>query len=99
MTQMNMMNKKTILMDQPAMNRAVTRIAHEIVKQKKNRENLVLVRIKTRRAPLYKILQTKIKEIEETTVPVGEHDITIYRDDLKKVTADPQLNDTKIDMD
>src|SRR5699024_9752166 len=99
MTQMNMMNKKTILMDQPAMNRAVTRIAHEIVERNKGGENLVLVGIKTRGAPLSKRLQTKIKEIEDITVPVGELDITLYRDDLKKVTADPQLNDTKSDMD
>ena len=99
MTQMNMINKKTILMDQPAMSRAVTRIAHEIVERNKGGENLVLVGIKTRGAPLSKRLQTKIKEIEDITVPVGELDITLYRDDLKEVTADPQLNDTKIDMD
>lgn len=96
---MNMMNKKTILMDQPAMGRALTRIAHEIVERNKGGENLVLVGIKTRGVPLSQRLQAKIKEIENMTVPVGELDITLYRDDLKKVTADPQLNDTKIDMD
>src|SRR5690625_7133360 len=99
MTQMNMMNKKTILMDQPAMNRAVTRIAHEIVERNKGGENLVLVGFKTRGAPLSKRLQTKIKEIEDITVPDGELDITLYRVDLKKGTAVPQLNDTKIEMD
>src|SRR5690625_4019380 len=99
MVYMNMINKKTILMDQPAMERALTRIAHEIVERNKGGENLVLVGIKTRGAPLSKRLQLKIKEIENVTVPVGELDITLYRDDLKKVTADPQLNDTKIDMD
>lgn len=98
MKQMNMMNKKTILMDQPAMERALTRIAHEIVERNKGGENLVLVGVKTRGAPISKRLQSKIKEIENITVPVGELDITLYRDDLKKVTADPQLNDTKIDM-
>lgn len=96
---MNMMNKKTILMDQPAMGRALTRIAHEIVERNKGGENLVLVGIKTRGAPLANRLQAKIKEIENITVPVGELDITLYRDDLNKITADPQLIDTKIDMD
>jgi len=96
---MNMMNKKTILMDQPAMGRALTRIAHEIVERNKGGENLVLVGIKTRGAPLANRLQEKIKEIENITVPVGELDITLYRDDLNKITADPQLIDTKIDMD
>src|SRR5690625_4501992 len=98
MVYMNMINKKTILMDQPAMERALTRIAHEIVERNKGGENLVLVGVKTRGAPISKRLQSKIKEIENITVPVGELDITLYRDDLKKVTADPQLNDTKIDM-
>ncbi len=99
MEQMNMMNKKTILMDQPAMGRALTRIAHEIVERNKGGENLVLVGIKTRGAPLSKRLQAKIIEIENITVPVGELDITLYRDDLEKITTDPQLNNTKIDMD
>jgi pyrimidine operon attenuation protein/uracil phosphoribosyltransferase len=99
MKYMNMMNKKTILMDQPAMGRALTRIAHEIVERNKGGENLVLVGIKTRGAPLTKRLQSKIKEIENTTVPIGELDITLYRDDLKEVTSDPQLNETNIDVD
>lgn len=95
------MNKKTILMDQPAIMRALTRIAHEIVERNKGGENLLLVGIKTRGVPLSIRLQEKIKEIEDITVPVGELDITLYRDDLKVVTidADPELKGTDINID
>ncbi|WP_368655186.1 bifunctional pyr operon transcriptional regulator/uracil phosphoribosyltransferase PyrR [Ornithinibacillus sp. 4-3] len=93
--------KKTIILDQPAMNRALTRIAHEILEKNKGGENLILVGIKTRGIPLAKRLQEKIKLIENITVPVGELDITLYRDDLKKISVDaePQLTNTDVKED
>ncbi|GAA0445733.1 bifunctional pyrimidine operon transcriptional regulator/uracil phosphoribosyltransferase [Lentibacillus halophilus] len=95
------MQKKTVLLDQAAIGRAITRIAHEIVEKNKGGHNLVLAGIKTRGIPLTKRLQDKIKQIEGVTVPVGELDITLYRDDLETVTvsADPELKETKIDAD
>lgn len=95
------MKKKTTLLDQAAIGRALTRIAHEIVEKNKGGENLVLVGIKTRGIPLTKRLQEKIRQIEGVTVPTGELDITLYRDDLKEVTADkdPELKGTTIDTD
>src|SRR5690625_4705159 len=91
-----LMSKKNILMDEPAMNRVLTRIAHEILERNKGGENLLLVGIKTRGVPLTKRLQAKIKEIENVLVPIGELDITLYRDDLKAVTTDhdPELKAT-----
>lgn len=95
------MQEKTQILDQPAINRALTRIAHEIVEKNKGVSNLVLVGIKTRGAPLTKRLQEKIKQIEGISVPVGELDITLYRDDLEKATQndEPQLKDKNIDFD
>lgn len=81
------------------MMRALTRIAHEIVERNKGGENLVLVGIKTRGVPLARRLQEKIKQIENITVPIGELDITLYRDDLKKEQVDPQLKETNIEVD
>lgn len=86
-------------MDQPAMTRALTRIAHEIVERNKGGENLLLVGIKTRGVPLANRLQNKIKEIENVNVPVGELDITLYRDDLEEITDDPELKAINIDVD
>lgn len=96
-----MMKEKTVILDQPAINRALTRIAHEILEKNKGGEGLVLVGIKTRGAPLAKRLQERIKKIEDLTVPMGVLDITLYRDDLKKATDsdDPELKDTNIPVD
>src|SRR5699024_12611933 len=92
------MKRKTEVLDQPAINRALTRIAHEILEKNKGGEELVLVGIKTRGAPLAKRLQERIKMIEGLTLPIGGLDITLYRDDLKRVTesAEPELKDTNI---
>ncbi|PAV29931.1 bifunctional pyr operon transcriptional regulator/uracil phosphoribosyltransferase [Virgibacillus profundi] len=95
------MKKKTEILDQPAINRALTRIAHEIVERNKGGKDLVLVGIKTRGVPLTKRLQEKIKQIEAIEVPIGELDITLYRDDLEKISqhGDPELKATNIDVD
>ena len=92
-------NKKNIILDKSAVNRALTRIAHEILERNKGGEELILVGIKTRGVPLAKRLQAKIKQIEEITVPIGELDITLYRDDLEQKYADPELLDTNIEED
>ncbi|HLR80277.1 MAG TPA: bifunctional pyr operon transcriptional regulator/uracil phosphoribosyltransferase PyrR [Bacillota bacterium] len=94
------MKKKAVLLDQPAINRALTRIAHEILEQNKGGTDVVLVGIKTRGVPLAKRLQAKIKQIENLTLPIGELDITLYRDDLTKaVPNDPEIKDTNIPVD
>lgn len=92
------MKKKTIVLDESAMNRALTRIAHEILERNKGGEHLVLVGIKTRGVPLAKRLQEKIKQIEEIIVPIGELDITLYRDDLQTDLTDPELISTNIEI-
>ena len=95
------MNKKTVVLDQSAIDRALTRIAHEILERNKGGENIVLVGIKTRGVPLAKRLQEKIDHIEQTKVPIGELDITFYRDDLNKATPydDPEIESTNINVD
>src|SRR5699024_321808 len=86
------------ILDQSAINRALTRISHEILEKNKRGENLLLVGIKTRGVAISKRIQEKIQQIENITVPIGEMDITLYREDLKKVTnnEDPELKETNI---
>ncbi|QDP40110.1 bifunctional pyr operon transcriptional regulator/uracil phosphoribosyltransferase PyrR [Radiobacillus deserti] len=93
------MKKKATVLDDAAIRRALTRIAHEILERNKGVEGLVLVGIKTRGIPLAKRLQEKIEQIEGVKVPIGELDITLYRDDLSPVDqqAEPTINDTRID--
>ncbi|XXM73456.1 bifunctional pyr operon transcriptional regulator/uracil phosphoribosyltransferase PyrR [Lysinibacillus sphaericus] len=82
------MTKKATVLDQPAIRRALTRIAHEIIERNKGIENCVLVGIKTRGIYIAKRLAERIHDIEGEEIPVGEIDITLYRDDLSKKTED-----------
>ncbi|NBJ68474.1 MULTISPECIES: bifunctional pyr operon transcriptional regulator/uracil phosphoribosyltransferase PyrR [Clostridia] len=95
------MKKKADLLDASAINRALTRIAHEILEKNKGGKDLVLVGIKTRGVPIAKRLQAKINQIENMEVPIGDLDITLYRDDLDKATEgeDPDLKATHITTD
>lgn len=93
------MQKKTVILDEPAITRALTRIAHEILERNKGGEDLVLVGIKTRGVPLAKRLKENIKRIEEIDVPIGELDITLYRDDLEEKSLDPELLSAQINVD
>ena len=91
------MEGQKILMDEAAINRALTRIAHEIIEANKGAENLVLVGIETRGVPLAHILADKIKSIESKVVPVES--ITFYRDDLEKRFEQPVMGERSINAD
>lgn len=78
------MKAKALIMDEKAIERAVFRIAHEIIEKNKGVENVVLVGIKTRGWPLSLRFSKKIEEIEGSLVPVFPLDITYYRDDYEK---------------
>ncbi|GGN96415.1 bifunctional pyr operon transcriptional regulator/uracil phosphoribosyltransferase PyrR [Saccharibacillus kuerlensis] len=77
------MNETHVIMDEAAIRRALTRIAHEILEKNKGIEGCVLVGIKTRGVPLAQRIAKRIFEIEGTPVPCGEIDISSYRDDRK----------------
>ena len=88
---------KAKLMDEAAVNRALTRIAHEILEKNGGSEGLCLVGIRRRGEPLARIIAGKIEEIEGASVPVGVLDITLYRDDLSPVSGDmPKVNATRV---
>ena len=69
------------VMDADELRRALTRIAHEILEKNKGAENLALVGILRRGAPLAERIAAQIERIEAVTVPVGKLDIALYRDD------------------
>lgn len=70
------------LLNKDDINRAITRMAHEIVEKNKGTERLCLVGIQRGGVHLAKRLFSKIKEIEKKEIPVGSLDIAFYRDDL-----------------
>ena len=86
-------------MDLETIRRALMRIAHEILEKNKAVNNLCLVGIRNRGDILAKRLQQYIQQIENTEIPVGVLDITLYRDDLTLVGASPVLHETLIDFD
>ena len=83
---------KATLMDEAAVNRAVKRIAHEIVERNNGAEDICFVGIKRRGIPLAHLIARYVEEIEGTKVPVGALDITFYRDDLKKKSENPEVH-------
>ena len=93
------MKFKSVLMDEIAVERAIGRIAHEIIERNKGVDNVVLIGIKTRGLPMAEKIKEKIYEYENKTAPVGALDITLYRDDLTDVYVNPLLNGTDIPFD
>ena len=83
--------KTRVAMDKTAIERAIARIAHEILERNKGTEKLVLLGIPTRGYHLALRLQKKIEEIEKVTVPSGAVDATLYRDDLGIKKTQPSL--------
>lgn len=88
--------EKSVLMDETAVQRALTRIAHEIVERNKGLANLVLIGIQRRGVPMAMRIAKILEQIEGEIPPVGILDITFYRDDLSKLSAHPVVNGTDI---
>ncbi len=85
---------KAVIMDETAVNRAMTRIAHEIVERNEGCKDLALVGIVTRGDLLAKKLAEEIEKIEGVDVPLGSLDISFYRDDF--ATFAPEIHATNI---
>lgn len=73
-----------LIMDETAIRRALTRIAHEILEKNKGVDNVMLIGIRTRGIYLASRVAHLIQGIENVPVPVGELDVTPYRDDVKE---------------
>jgi len=78
--------------------RAVARLAHEVVERNAGVGDLVIVGLRTRGIPLAKRLQAQISQFEHATVPLGELDVTLYRDDVHQ-RVPRMLSPTSIPVD
>lgn len=83
-------------MDQVAIQRALTRIAHEILEKNRGTDQLAIVGIHTRGVYLAQRLVAAIERVEGVSVPSGEIDITLYRDDVGRSRARPEVRGTTI---
>lgn len=90
---------KAVLMDEAAVDRALTRIAHEIIERNDGCQDVCLVGIRRRGVPLAQRIAENIERIENRKVPVGELDIMLYRDDLTRIADMPRLSSTNVPFD
>jgi pyrimidine operon attenuation protein / uracil phosphoribosyltransferase len=84
-----LMNKKDI-------DRALTRMAHEIIEKNKGIKKLCLVGIQRGGVYLAERLAAKIRQIEKKEIPVGSLDIAFYRDDLSIRKEQPLVRRTEV---
>ncbi|KRL01530.1 bifunctional pyrimidine regulatory protein PyrR uracil phosphoribosyltransferase [Liquorilactobacillus capillatus DSM 19910] len=89
------------VIDSMAMKRALTRMTYEIIEKNKGIDDLVLVGIKTRGIYLAQRIADRLKQLEGAAVPVGELDISLYRDDRHDLSQkqDPVINSSKLGID
>ena len=73
----------SVVLNAGEINRALRRISHEILEKNHGSVDVLLLGIPTRGAFLSKRIAEDINEIEQTAIPVGTLDITMYRDDLR----------------
>jgi len=91
--------EKSIIMDGARMKRALSRLASEIVEDNQGVEDLYLVGIRRRGVPIAERIADKIADLEGIPPLFGILDITLYRDDLSTVGANPIVNRTELDTD
>ncbi|EMF0127158.1 bifunctional pyr operon transcriptional regulator/uracil phosphoribosyltransferase PyrR [Enterococcus hirae] len=84
------------VVDQVTMKRALTRITYEIIERNQTIQDVVLIGIKTRGIYIASRVADRLKQLESIEVPVGELDITLYRDDKKETPAEAELHSSDI---
>jgi len=97
-------SSEKVLLDADAIQRSLTRIAHEIVEGNPDLERVALVGIHTRGVPIAQRLRSLIAELTGQELRLGSVDITFYRDDVQvrggeaPIHPQPVVRDTKLDF-
>jgi pyrimidine operon attenuation protein/uracil phosphoribosyltransferase len=92
------MPDRTVILNAAAIQRALTRIAHEIAERNETASEVVLVGIQRGGVPLAQRLSSTLTGILGNVVPVGRVDVSMHRDDLNHRTA-PHIHPTVIPFD
>lgn len=88
--------ERRLLMDERAVERALERMAREVVECNNGVQDLCLMGIQRRGVQLAQRIAAEIKAAEGQTPPVGTLDITLYRDDLTAIGPRPVLGETRL---
>ena len=92
--------EKSKVLDGEGIEKALTRIAHEILEKNQGSfEELVIIGVMTRGATLAARLREEMHHIEGKALPIGTLDITLYRDDLTQIAQSPVVHETRVDFD
>ena len=87
------------LLDKHDVDRAITRMAHEIIEKNKGIASLCLVGIQRGGVHIAKRLSNRLETIEGKGIPVGTLDITLYRDDINVRKEQPMVRRTEVNCD
>ncbi|RLD94341.1 MAG: bifunctional pyr operon transcriptional regulator/uracil phosphoribosyltransferase PyrR [Aquificota bacterium] len=87
---------KKVLMDGESMDRTLTRMVHEVLERSKGGEDLAFVGIRRRGDVLAARMAQKLEKVVGRQIPLGELDITLYRDDLSLLDFQPRVGKTEI---
>ncbi len=93
------MKEKAKILDAEGIDRAVKRIAHEIIEKNKGTDGLCIIGIRNRGVYIAQRIASCIRNIEGVDVLTGALDITLYRDDLALASGQPLVRKTEIDFD
>jgi pyrimidine operon attenuation protein / uracil phosphoribosyltransferase len=88
--------ERQLLMDERAVERAIARMAREVVEHNSGVQNLSVMGIQRRGVQLASRLAAEIERAEDQLPPVGTLDITLYRDDLTAIGPRPVLGETRL---
>src|SRR5215204_6210558 len=87
---------RELLLDERAVERALARMAREIIERNHGVNNLALIGVQRRGVQLAHLIAEEIERAESTRPPVGTLDITLYRDDLTTIGPRPVLGETRL---
>ena len=87
---------KSVLMNDDEFNRTLKRLAHEIIENHSDLDNVVIIGIRTRGEFLARKINNFILEIAKKEIPMGILDVTFYRDDFRTNLGSPQVQSSDI---
>ena len=85
-----------VLLDKKDIERAITRMSHEIIEKNKGISSIVLVGIQRGGVHIAKRLASALTRIEGSEIPVGTLDIALYRDDINVRKEQPVVRRTQV---
>jgi pyrimidine operon attenuation protein/uracil phosphoribosyltransferase len=105
MSQSAVTSTQVVVLDEDAMRRTLSRIAHEIIERNEDLDGVALVGIHTRGVPIAQRLRHLIEERSGEEIALGQLDITFHRDDVHVRAGhaprrpQPLVRDTKLDFE